>query len=399
MKRIFQIVLLVFCTTNCATYHRVRSNNILVRASIEASDFYEEIDYEVVSNLQLFDVTIEGNVYRFMFDTGGYTVFSEELVNSLKDVRKMSYIDVKDGNSVTKRIQTYTVNKLEIGDISFADVGFAKIGFTESEWFKCLGIDGTLGPNIMKECLWLFDNEAKKLVFTDNRTRLPILSKGIKVEIKTDNVYKPSIDFSIGSFNSTLGFDSGFNGFLGLQNVSGISSFDTLLSVTKVGNRSNAGNSVTFSDSKLIKVNNVDVNGLVLNNVVAESRQNASSNLLGSKIFERYKVLFDLSENAMYFEAIANFRDQDHAIYSYGFSFDYKDRKVVIGYVYEPSTAFTKGIKAGDAIGKVNGKEYNFSSYCGFIEGFRVPNSEYIELELIRNNKPILIRLKKEKIL
>ncbi|MBK7407157.1 MAG: hypothetical protein IPJ40_03165 [Saprospirales bacterium] len=114
---------------------------------------------------------------------------SEELIGNLSGITELSYIDVKDGNSVTSRIKTYSLEELKIGEVSFFDVGFAKIGFTESAWFKCLGLDGTIGPNVMKECYWLFDNEEKRLTFTNDKTSLPIIRNGVKVPLYTDQVF------------------------------------------------------------------------------------------------------------------------------------------------------------------------------------------------------------------
>ena len=60
--------------------NRVKSNKILARADLASSSFHSEVPFEYNSNLPIFEVLIEGETYRFIFDTGGYTVLSEEII-------------------------------------------------------------------------------------------------------------------------------------------------------------------------------------------------------------------------------------------------------------------------------------------------------------------------------
>jgi hypothetical protein len=395
MQRIIWIGLLIILTTGCATYHRIKSNHFFIKAQIESTNFYSELDYELLYGLPVFEVFIDGRSYRFIFDTGGYTVFSEDLIKSLNNIRRVSHIDVKDGNSVTSAIEVYVLDKLEIGGVPFTNIGAAKIGFTESDWFRCLKIDGTIGPNILKECLWLFDNDSRRLILTDDRSRLEIISKGTMVPVRTNNVYKPSLEFDIGGYNGSLGFDTGFNGLLSLKNVKEGAGLQKYPMIEKIGNRSNAGNSTRITNDKLVKLDSINLEGLVLKSIIATSSTIASSNLLGSQIFNYYNVLFDLPERRIYFEQFSELA-REAKIESYGFGFDYVDGRIVVGYVYSPGQAMEKGLIPGEVIFKLNGKRLEYSTYCDFIENFKLPDSKFVELELMRDSIPYLMKLPKE---
>jgi hypothetical protein len=377
----------------------MKSNKIMASAELISSSFYEVVPFEYISSLPVFEVTIQGKNYRFIFDTGGYTVFSDELTRRLSGIGKSSYIDVKDGNGTISRIDTYVLNQLEIGGISFSDVGFANIGFTESEWFKCLGLDGTIGPNIMKEAFWQFDSKTQRITLTDNKDNLEIASNGLKIPIYTDNVFKPSIDLRIGNYSKRVGFDTGFNGFLQLIDQQEKVSFENFPSVVKLGNRSNAGHSTTYADTRMIKVDSVRLNELVFADVIASVGSRFSSDLLGSQIFDYYRVMLDLSGGAMYLEEIEGKPLMQSSIESFGFGLDFREGKIVIDYVYELSTADKMGVAPGQLVVKINGQNYEFSSYCDFVENFDIPEGDKIELELLRDNTPFLISLSKEKLL
>lgn len=377
----------------------MKSNKILASADLNSSSFYAVVPFEYISKLPVFEVSIQGENYRFIFDTGGYTVFSDELTGRLNGIKKASYIDVKDGNNNVSRIDTYVLDVLEIGGISFFDVGFATIGFTESEWFKCLGIIGTIGPNIMKEALWQFDTQTQQITLTDNKNKLEIANNGLKIPIYTDNVFKPSIDLQVGRYSKRVGFDTGFNGFLKLMDKPETVPFQNYPSIVSLGGRSNAGNSTTYTDTKMIKIDSVSLSGLIFTDVIAPVGKKFSSDLLGSQIFDFYKVMIDLSGNTMLFEEIEGKPVMQSSIESFGFGLDFKGGKVVIDYVYEPSTANKKGVKPGQLVLKINGQNYQFSSYCDFIENFDIPKGDKIELELLIDNKPSLISLSREKIL
>ncbi|MCB0630533.1 MAG: hypothetical protein R2824_27290 [Saprospiraceae bacterium] len=395
MKKLFALCVLILLLANCATYHRIRSNTILGKASIRATGFYQEIDYELISGLPIFEVTIEGNAYRFIFDTGGYTVFSEKLLKQLKNIRPVSYIDVKDGNSVTNRINTYLVDQLEIGSVIFADVGMARIGFTESEWFSCLGIDGTLGPNAMKECLWQFDNQTRQLTLTDDREQLHMIQKGISVPLKTDIIYKPSLTYTIGDYTGELGFDTGFNGLLKLQSESAPVRSGEYPSLEMIGARSNAGNSTVRTNMSLVKFDTVSFHDLILIDVITTVYPDASSDLLGSEILETHRVMIDLSDKRLYFKPFETSVDPSN-VRSYGLSFDFINGKLVIGTVYQPGPA--QNLIPGEEVFRINGRPYVFEDYCDFVEHFQLQETEMLEIEVLRNGQPHRIQLKKEKL-
>ncbi|MFC3879843.1 hypothetical protein ACFOSV_06630 [Algoriphagus namhaensis] len=392
-------LLVLTLLSGCSTFQRIKSNKLLASADLKNESFQSVVPIEYISNLPVFEVTIQGEVYRFIFDTGGYTVFSERLTDRLIGLAKPSYIDVKDGNSTVSRINTYFLDELEIGGITFEKEGFATIGFTESEWFSCLGLDGTIGPNIMKEALWEVDSQEGHIILSDKSKRLEIVDSGHTIPLYTDPVFKPSLDLQIGKEIKRVGFDTGFNGFLKLIGKPSSDYLDSYPSVLRLGNRTNAGNSIVFSDTKMVKLDEMGLNGIVFRNVITSVGNQFSSDLLGSQLFDQYKILIDLSGKALYLEEFETKPERQTKIESFGFGLDFRAGKVVIDYVYQPSAAHDMGVKPGQEILKINGRHYAFSSYCEFIENFQLPMENTMELELLQEDKPFFVSLTRQTIL
>ncbi|WP_367391198.1 retroviral-like aspartic protease family protein [Lewinella sp. LCG006] len=394
MKKLIPLFVIVSLLASCSTLHRIKSNRLVTQATLATTNFYSTIDYELKEDLPILTVEIEGKPYRFFFDTGGYTVLSEALIKALKGVRQISHIDVKDGNEQTNRIFTYQLEALSIGGVRFEEVGFAKIGFTESEWFSCLGVDGTLGPNIMKECLWLFATDEQKIILTDQASRLPAYEKGIEVACSTTNINKPLLDFSFAEYSSTLTFDTGFNGYLKLAAITDSTHYQKYPSVEKMGQFFNAGHSKEQRNLIVLQLDSVNVSGLNLQAPISSLDMGSTSSLLGSEIFRSHNVLFDLSGKEITFFP----REAPQLINklsSFGFGFNYEARRITVGYVYKPSAAYTAGVLPGDEIVSIDGTVYNFTDYCDFVTNFDLPAKEKITLELKRAGGPVSIELTK----
>ena len=79
-----------------------------------------------------------------------------------------------------------------------------------------------------------------------------------------------------------------------------------------------------------------------------------------------------------------------------GLSFDFINGKLVIGAVYQPGPA--QNLIPGEEVFRINGRQYVFEDYCDFVEQFAPPESEMLEIEVLRNGQPYRTQLKKEKL-
>lgn len=387
--------LLFLC--HCSIFNRVKSNRVVTQARLDATDYYEEVPFENTYGMPLFTVQIgdDPTPRRFFFDTGGYTVLSKALIDATRGTRPVSRIAVKDGSSITGQIRIHRLDQLRVGALAFSDVGFAEISFTEAVPFTCMAIDGTLGPNIMKEGIWYFDNDRSRLVMTDDLERIPGIGGAIRVPIKTNNIFKPRIPFLIDGAEAELTFDTGANGYNALMAPFGKRVLAGVPTLEKQGQRVRTGHAELAEPEYLARIPRVDVSGLVLEEEVFSTRASGSSHILSVRIFERYNVAFDLARDAVYFlprsqpEPPPNWN-------SFGFGLDWQDGQVVVGYLYSGSPADRAGVRVGDPILRIDGRERQFADYCTFLIEFELAATETIELELQQEAGVRTVRLERE---
>ncbi|MCB0583808.1 MAG: aspartyl protease family protein [Phaeodactylibacter sp.] len=400
MKKILLLLLAASLLPQCTTYHRVRSNNLVTKATLAEKHFYQEIPFTLAHGLPVVPVYIgqDSTPYSFCFDTGGYTVLSEELKERAAGVHQKSYIDVKDANNQTARIHTYMLDELSVGPVPFENVGFARIGFTEAEYFSCPGIAGTVGPGVMKECIWYFDYDNQKIVATDQLEKIPNIGSATRIPIKTNNINKPLMEFTVEGQKGVFTFDTGDNGFIGFRKPFIESLGRNFPSATRYGQGIRAGHSQVREDVTLHRLDSIRLGGsILLENVIGTSR-NSSAHSLGAGIFDFFNVVFNLGKDEVYF-----IRRKKPApgstLYSFGFGIDFKDQKLVVGHLYNNSPASRAGIQVGDELAKIDGRRYEFSDYCDFLNNFNPVPEERIELELVRDGQGFAVELKKERIL
>lgn len=398
MRQLPLLLSLFILASSCTVYQRVRSNKIFTKAQLVDENFYQEIPFTLLFDLPVFTVRLgqDTSLHRFIFDTGGFTVFSQELVHSLTGIQQKSYIDVNDASNQNSRVYTHMLDQLQIGGIRFRNVGFTQVSFTESPLFQCLNIAGTLGPNIMKECLWFFDMDRQVIVLTDQREKVSGLEATQRIPLFIDNIYKPWLGFTIGDQPGRATFDTGFNGSFMLTPQMQAHLPKVLPRLTQSNSTRQVGHGVVKDTLIRTRVDTLKIGPLTLPDMIVDTRASHTSNLLGAEIFRQYNVLFDLAGKAAYFSQRTPFTPRPSEWRSFGFNFDYKEGQLRVGAIYHHSAAEQAGLQSGDTILRIDGNEYSFTDYCDFLQHFDLVDQERIELMLLRNGVVLEIDLEKK---
>ena len=318
--------------------------------------------------------------------------------NKQAEFEEKSYIDLRDANKVTDRINIYELDELNVGGAHFSDVGFARIGFTESGFFSCMGIDGTLGPNILKEGVWHFDYPNKKIIFTDQLSPIPGIDQAIRVPISTNNIYKPWIEFTVNGVTRKAIVDSVANSLFLIPGKDATTWQGLFPFVEKQAAKSSAGNSAMVTQAAVLRVDTIQFGDLQLTPVFAETGQFLQDYILGNRIIEYYNLTFNLAENALYFHPYKA-QELKKEITSFGFSFDFENGQIIIGSMFAGGPAQKAGIQSGDIVSKINGQSYAFANYCDFLNNFELEKLSTLTLEIERDGKLLTFELKKAKIL
>lgn len=189
--------------------------------SAYAGSFIHTIDIRIEQGLMFTDVTIDGEVYNFLIDTGAPFVLSAELADKLNFRPNRATVI---GSSNSKRDIAWYGNmkrNVDIAGLRFRNFKALVVDYNaNTQMIRCLGFDGVIGANFMNKTIWQIDYDNKKITITNRLKKLPDMDKAWVVEMKKGNgkgksPYIP-VKVSKGGFEQVL-FDTGFNRFFDLN--------------------------------------------------------------------------------------------------------------------------------------------------------------------------------------
>ena len=383
IKTKFCLLLLIGITfmSGCA----VKWTKAIQYGSVSPNDFNESIDMEIKNGLIFLPVTIGGNDYRFLFDTGAPTSISEELqlLHSFKTVSKGNIID-SDHNR--KKVNWVRVDEIQIGDISFTNQTAFVGDFKANPILECLHIDGIVGSNLMRHCNWTIDQEQKKLSLhsnniasaDDNSTRIPF---------REDFQYNIFLNLTIGeAIIKNIRMDYGSNGSIALDNSifsvlkeRGI--IDTTWVETGFQQTGIIGETVEFTKEIAIS-DSVRLNDLAFSHVELRT---GKTDLIGNKVWSRFKVTIDWGNKSLY---LTENQLAERPITSFGFKIGYsKEEGIYIQSVMENSVAHKKGIEPNMKVTKVDDLDFESGDeFCDYLN-HDFGDEAFIELVDSQGNK------------
>lgn len=188
-------------------------------SATKAEPFVRTIDIRIEQKLMFTDVTIDGEVYNFLIDTGAPFVLSPELAKKIGF--KTSYTSPVGSSNTRKGVaQIGTIKRnVEVGGLKFSNFKAMVLDYdANTQVIDCLDFDGIIGANFMSGAIWQFDYDNQKVTITNRIRELDHVNDAWKVKMEKRGFNKsPYIPVKVnrGEFGMVL-FDSGFAGFFDL---------------------------------------------------------------------------------------------------------------------------------------------------------------------------------------
>ena len=179
----------------------------LIVVPLSAQQVKSVITYRMVGGKMIVDMTINGQIRSFIFDTGGQMALTGELCEEL-NISVVDSVKVTDVNGKEVGLPRVVVSSLMTPDerINFSGVPAMKLS-TPSP-FECFHADGLIGSDLFKDLIVEIDGKAKTITVTSAekssavslRKMLPFSGKG----------FMPIITLQAGAGNSLVVlFDTG----------------------------------------------------------------------------------------------------------------------------------------------------------------------------------------------
>ncbi|UYW02274.1 retroviral-like aspartic protease family protein [Flavobacterium agricola] len=213
MKKVFVLVALFFIQFALA-----QSDDERTGGSFTPTSFYQVVPFVFENNQIKIPVTIEGEIFTFLFDTGAPLAISKTIQQKY-NYKELYVADLSDANGKKDTVTIVKVPEIKLGDITFYNTEGLKMEEDASEFFKCLGIDGIFGANMLVGKIVQLDMQNKHLIFTTDITKLHASDIPYK-SLEFDDQNSPFVDVTLKNGANEIAesviFDTGVASFFDL---------------------------------------------------------------------------------------------------------------------------------------------------------------------------------------
>ena len=324
----------------------------------KAKNYFEEIDFEFVSDKIIVPVDIEGITYKFILDTGAPNIISKQ-INDLISTEVLKIIPIKDASGIQLNLEAVSVKALKFGNITFENTAALVYDAKSNPLFNCFDVDGIIGSNMLRHSIIQIDVERKKLIITDTRKKLN-LDKNNSSKIKLiGNQSSPYVWVHLKGVNQgkdLVLFDTGANSFYDISKRN-YEIFKNKDIFNVVGESIGASSVSLFGDVPVqnhykVHLPTLEINGLEFNNCIAITTNDRNSRI-GAEILRYGIVTIDFVNKRFYINSTSQKINIETP--EFGFSKTLKNGKLIIGFIWD--NVLAKQLSYGDEILEINGKD------------------------------------------
>lgn len=177
--------------------------------------YYLDIPFQYDQGLIFLPVEIGGVTYRFLFDSGAPMVLSPEIVNR-NELMILKKAWIKDSQGKGRSQNFVKLQEMRLDSLTFYNLTAVEVDLAYSPVLACLGIDGIVGANLMRQGYWEIDFDKKLLRFS-NRRKFWQKQAEHTIPFGIKSTGTPVLNLRIGSgMVKGITFDSGSTGYLSL---------------------------------------------------------------------------------------------------------------------------------------------------------------------------------------
>lgn len=311
-----------------------------------------ELPLEMLGNMPIVAVSINGEAHRFLFDTGSPSMIGRELATRLG----LEIVDRRQGRDGSGAIIDTAVVQ---ADFTIAGTTFHKVPVFVTDFPKppsCL-FEGVLGSEVLPLCSWQIDlpegvlrceSDITQLEHVDSADREVLHSFGyphtpfLDVQFAPDARSKAMLDTGSQEYFTLSPPD--FEGARRNNAVEG-----TTQGQGSMGG--SVGGAAPAREQLRVHLASLSIGDNKLGRITTPLRTSPPS-LIGASILEHFVVTLDTRNTTAWFD---RYNHSPLAQGSYGFGLGFDD-KVRVSHVWNDSPAAKAGIDVGDHVEAINGQ-------------------------------------------
>lgn len=344
---------------NLSTAQTIKTFN---KGKVVQKNYNVSVPYKDINGLVIVEVSIKGKTYNFIVDTGAMSLISQQLYDEL-GLQSDSGLDVSDSSNLSQNMKRTTLPPVQVGDITFKDV--PAVVTDNNFFFECLGIDGFIGSNMMRNSVVKFSYKDKTVSFTDKLKNFSTDKKKSADLLKDKTQSNPYLKIGIKNNDTdaseTIMFDSGMVGLYDLSLAVYENTLSQKINLFSVLYQAKGAFSLGLhgiesqKEHFMLLTPELNFAGVTLKNISTTTTSDTRSRI-GSKILSYGDIIVDYPDRQLYFNPY-----QDGAIdlteKNWPVQSVIKDDKFVVGIVWD--AALNDRINEGDEILKFG--EFDFS--------------------------------------
>ena len=360
MKKLYPLLILFFLTN--ALIAQVVTVN---QGKFEQKNYLQEIPYRKISGIPVVQVSINGKMYNFGFDTGApFVCISDKLFKEL-NLPVLSQRKVGDSSGESKKVRFISLPEAKLQEITFFNT-YGIVFHEESEWLECMEIDGIIGKNMFGNSLVHFDEQNNHIIITDNINELSL--KGKKYQKMKVIGTKPFITVTMEKGENKavdkVVFDSGQSDFLEVST----SRFKNYVfdEIAEGEGRLGYGAHGLAGKQKhsLLNLPELVINGIKFNDVkITTTYYNHSR--IGAKLLEYGTVTLDYQKKRFYFEPYENMNTSELSKTLWAIFTNIQNNKLVVETIWDKE--LESQINVGDEVLSINEIDLQSMDFCALL--------------------------------
>jgi len=348
-----------------------------------------QIPFELVQNVIIIPVKVNGVEGRFLFDNG----FSLSAVHP-KFAKKAGIAfkggaTLRDANNKQSKAKVATVDEVNINGQFFINTGFYRVD--TKVFFPCDDIDGVIGASIINKINWEIDFEQRQILLSSK----PFENNGIRFNIGYSSNNSSFVNLSVSDKTVQCKIDLGRSGSIKLNRKSMYTAFINHKVKEEIGIASLSAGGLGNIDTTYEIVNPVKIQfneqPLPIDGNVLLAKKTKYRGYIGLEYFRNYKLTIN-STNKQY---ILSERDiEESAIKkSYGISIYLVNEKWKVIRI-NPNNVNAKGIRLMDEIDRLDGLPIDrFNSICEYRDYVKAKINKGEPLSIMFKGSPKTIEL------
>lgn len=354
---------------------------------ISQKEFQEEVSFELEYGKIIIPVSLAGQTYRFLLDTGAPNIISKRVANILNPASKRD-VNVVDANNKTQNMEMVPLPEMRLGNLQFENGVAIVVDLDNHPVLKCYRLDGFVGSNFFKNAVLQVDYAAKKIKISHTIKSFSPQTKGFPMQLVGQQL-APYVALEHQSEGCNEGsefalLDTGMDGFYDLSNRV-YADFKKGEVVKTLGESTGVVSLGLFeklepSPHRLVQIQKMKINGITFSNIITETTDDDNSRM-GLDVFKLGKVTLDFHKKKWYFEAPSQ-NDLSQKIPQ--FTPTLIDQKLVVGIVWDE--ALKAKIQFGNPIVRIDQLSLEKLSVCDIVRLKERITTQSAEIEIININ-------------